>query len=155
MKRSLLLYFFVTSLLAVSCSKQGEEENKGLAKRVIEKHEDGSPTRVGYTINGKRTGEWRLFLRNRLAGVINFKDGLTHGKETWYNRCSGRIIEEGYNDMGKPVGLWYNYDEGELIVIVEYKGDSSEFVYHNPKFRDATGVPPPPKRNSTEHCESH
>ncbi|WP_332914714.1 hypothetical protein [Algoriphagus boritolerans] len=67
-----------------------------------------------------------------------------NGKEIWFDRCSGRVIEEGENKLGKPSGPWYRYLYGELVSISNYEKDTFEIVYYNIKFKDANEIPPPP-----------
>jgi len=143
----------IFGLWLAGCSSTDKPQDLSEAKLVIDKDDNGSLMRIGYMLDGKETGEWKSFVRERLAAVVNYKDGLQHGKETWFDKCSGRIIEEGYNEMGTSIGLWYRYTNGELVAVSEFKNDTSEIVYHNPKFKNAGEIPPPPSERYNDDCD--
>ena len=136
-------------VLIVSCSpsESPKEVNRSESKLVVEYHENGELNMTGYTIDDKKEGEWRLFRRQRLFSVQNYYEGVQHGKEVSYEFCTGKVLEEGQYKMGEPVGPWYFYDDGELVAIREYREGESTIVYHNPKYKNASEVPPPPPKN--------
>lgn len=142
MKKPLQL-LAIMYLLFFGCSEKEGTKNKDLTKLVIEKNDDGSIKKIGYTLGGQKNGEWKNFNKNRLSSIISFKKGTEHGKAIWYDICSGTITIDGQYDMGKPIGLWYNYLYGELITVVNHKGNTVETVYEHPLFK-AQGWPPPP-----------
>lgn len=111
---------------------------------------------VGPILDGKREGQWKCFVRDRLSTSIMYRGGIAHGMEIWYNRCSGRIIEEGENNLGHRVGLWYQYSSGELVSIRNYAKDSSVYIFENRKFHQDGPVPPPPDAGSAnDDCVEH
>lgn len=101
-------------------------------------------------MNGEKHGEWSFFVNDRLSAIIFFENGLKNGKETWFDRCSGRIIEQGDNQRGQPFGLWFRYSNGVLKSIKEYHGDSSNYIYKN-DIDDDLEIPPSP--SSEEHSD--
>ena len=135
-------------LLILSCSQQKSSETaiEG-PKLVLEYNDNGDLKMVGYTIDNKREGEWRFFRKQRLFSIQNYHDGTQHGTEVSFESCTGKVLEEGQYEMGEPVGLWYFYNNGELVALKEYEDGEPVIVYHNPKFKNASGVPPPPPEN--------
>lgn len=170
MRRTLIL----TGIwLFVSCSEVQEKDinTKKSSELKIERYSDGSPKLIGYVVDGKKAGEWREFEENgnlsrlmnykndRLHGklieyrfgelfsITGYKEGEPHGETVAYQVGEDKILEEGQYDMGKYVGLWFRYDDGELLSIREYKGDTANYIYENPKFYKGTDTPPPPPEN--------
>ncbi|MBO6495454.1 MAG: hypothetical protein JJ978_07810 [Roseivirga sp.] len=148
MKKLISLLLILTTF-AFSCS-QSSEEKISEPTFAIEKHTDGSLRAVGELVNGEKHGEWSFFVNDRLSAIIFFENGLKNGKETWFDRCSGRIIEQGDNQRGQPFGLWFRYSNGVLKSIKEYHGDSSNYIYKN-DIDDDLEIPPSP--SSEEHSD--
>jgi antitoxin component YwqK of YwqJK toxin-antitoxin module len=145
----ILLCFLVFTNLITACS-DSKKEQEVKPELVIEKRENGEIKFVGYKIGDRRVREWRTFRKNRLFSISNYHAGVQHGKETSYEFCTGKILEEGQYDMGNPIGLWYRYLDGELVAVSEYNDGESTIVYHNPKFKNASEIPPPPSENDCE-----
>jgi len=111
---------------------------------TIQTNDDGDIQLVGYMISGKREGEWREFRQERLFSIRDYKNNIHHGREINYEIDSGKILEEGCWKNGERVGLWYFYQDGILVSVTEYKNDVGKIMYHNPEFKNADEVPPPP-----------
>ena len=145
--KSSIQILVIISFLPVNCSNSKEGIEKERSKLVIEKYDNGQLQYIGYKVGDKKVGEWREFRRGKLFTISNYHQGTKHGKEISYESCTGKILEKGQYEMGKHVGLWYWYSNGELVSIMEYKNDSSELIYHNPKFQNEGDLPPPPPEN--------
>ena len=141
-----------TAIVLVGCSKIENSEKSGEKKLVLESYENGELYLIGFKISDQKVGEWRLFRKGRLFSISNYHEGILHGKEISYEPCTGKVLEEGYYDMGKRIGLWYFYNNGELVAVREFKNDIPKIVYHNPKFK-YEGPPPPPNEHFDHDCE--
>lgn len=148
-KTKLRCLYLCLLILIVGCSpsESPKDVERSESRLVIEHYENGDLNMIGHTIDNKKEGEWRLFRRQRLFSVQNYHEGVQHGKEVSYDWCTGKVLEEGQYEMGEPVGLWYFYDDGELVAIREYNDGESTIVYHNSKFKNASEMPPPPPKN--------
>lgn len=148
------LLYILTIFFLVGCSKTNKLQDTVETELVMEKRDNGELYLIGHKKGDQKVGEWRIFRKDRLFSVLNYHEGVQHGKEISYESCTGKVLEEGYFDMGKRVGLWYFYTDGELVAVTEHKNDISEIVYHNPKFKNAGEVPPPPSYGSSD-CDEH
>lgn len=142
----LSLMYLCLSTLLVSCSQLESPKgtNEPGLKLVTKYHNDGNLKMIGYTIDNKKEGKWKFFRRQRLFSIKNYEKGVLHGKTISYEFCTEKVLEEGQYDMGQPVGLWYFYDDGEIVAIREYDNGKPTIVYHNPKFKNASEIPPSP-----------
>jgi antitoxin component YwqK of YwqJK toxin-antitoxin module len=167
------IFILTVIWLFFSCSEEQNENNEEnpFSELKIDLYSDGSPKLIGYTIGGEKTGEWREFEENgnisrqmnyingklngklieyrfgELFSITSYKDGEPHGETIAYQIGKGELLEEGQYDMGKYVGLWFRYNDGELLSIREYRGDTAIYIYENPKFHQDLDVPPPPPKN--------
>jgi antitoxin component YwqK of YwqJK toxin-antitoxin module len=134
---------FTVLILVFSCNSKEEVliEDPIL---TIQTDDDGNIQLVGYMISGKREGEWRVFTQERLFSIRNYKNDIPHGREINYEIDSGKVLEEGSWNNGQRVGLWYFYQNGILVSISEYENDDEKIIYHNPDFKNAGEIPPPP-----------
>lgn len=133
------ILWFIIIIITVCCN---QAENRNL-------HFDGDDqivNRIGYMVNDRRVGEWREFRRGRLFQITNYNEkGMLHGRSIAFEICSGKVMEEGMYENGVSSGLWYFYQNGILVTIREHFGDSSSLVYHNPKFKNTSEIPPSPE----------
>ncbi|WP_157966102.1 toxin-antitoxin system YwqK family antitoxin [Cognataquiflexum aquatile] len=134
---------FTVLILVFSCNSKEEVliEDPIL---TIQTDDDGNIQLVGYTILGKKEGEWREFRQERLFSIRNYKNAIPHGREINYEIDSGKVLEDGCWNNGERVGLWYFFQDGVLVSVTEYKNDVGKIIYHNPKFKNAGEIPPPP-----------
>ena len=133
-----------------SCESNGEKYSK--TSFTVEKNTDGSLRAVGKLVNGEKHGEWSFFVNDRLSAIIFFEKGLKNGKETWFDKCSGRVIEQGDNQRGQPVGLWFRYNKGVLMSIKEYHGDSPNYIYNN-EIDEVDNLEIPPSSSLEDHSD--
>jgi hypothetical protein len=141
-QKNILLVFI---LFFLGCIQNDKSELQ--PELIIDNYKNGNLKYIGYMIGDKKVGEWREFREEELFSIINYKNGVKHGKVVSYEICSGKILEEGQYNNGERIGLWYFYSEGELVSVSEYKNDSGTIIHHNPKFREASEIPPPPNRH--------
>jgi antitoxin component YwqK of YwqJK toxin-antitoxin module len=141
--RRIYRIYFTVLILVFSCNSK-EEVLIEEPILTIQTNDDGDIQRVGYMILGKREGEWREFRQERLFSICDYKNDIHHGREINYEIDSGKVLEEGSWKNGERVGLWYFYQDGILVSISEYKNDYRKVIYHNPEFKNAGDVPPPP-----------
>lgn len=121
---------------------------------AVSSNEKNGLEAVGYLIDGKKEGEWRFFRKDRLFSIRNYKNGVQHGKETSFELCSGRVLEEGYYDNGTPVGLWYWFTEGKIVYIRKYENGEPTTIYQNLKLQTDEEFPlPPSPRNIPKEYE--
>lgn len=136
-------FFLGISIMFISCNQKIEVKMATPALK-IETNIKGEVQMVGYTVHDQKEGEWREYRNGALFSIRNYKNGVMHGKQTTYEVNSCKIIEEGQWEDGIPVGLWFFYQEGVLVSITEYKNENGQIEYHNPKFKYADEIPPPP-----------
>lgn len=141
--RRIYRIYLTVLILVFSCNSK-EEVLIAEPILTIQTNDDGDIQLVGYMISGKREGEWRQFRRGRLFSIVNFKNDIPHGKEINYQSNSGKVLEEGCWNNGERVGLWYFFQDGILVSVTEYKNDVGKIMYHNPEFKNASEIPPPP-----------
>ncbi|WP_152287769.1 toxin-antitoxin system YwqK family antitoxin [Flavicella marina] len=80
---------------------------------------DGSLTQVSHYKKNLLDGEsLRYTDKGKLISRVPYKEGQIHGKVFYYHN-DGVIRETGFYDMGKRVGRWEFYIDGELAGVEE------------------------------------
>jgi hypothetical protein len=113
MRYLLLLIFFIPSLLSA----------QELERHVVHKHKNGKPKVVVYVPAGEkhRVKEEVYFPTGHLDYVGHYKNGVEHGKWTYYWE-NGKIKSEETYVRGLEEGIMWDYDQtGKKIIEYEYK----------------------------------
>ncbi|MDR6969529.1 antitoxin component YwqK of YwqJK toxin-antitoxin module [Flavobacterium arsenatis] len=76
-----------------------------------------------YDKNGKKTGEWRIYEKEKLCAVGYFENNIRTGEWKYYHK-NGQLSSIGRFENEKQVGKWsYYHDNGQLESINNYNED--------------------------------
>ncbi|MFW6020038.1 MAG: toxin-antitoxin system YwqK family antitoxin [Bacteroidales bacterium] len=136
---------FASLFLVIACQDTSQPDDNEKSRKVIEKHEDGSPKKVNllnkegdtvkeiqYYKNGqiemegplkdnKRNGTWKAYYKDGTVwSSSKYSHGKQHGPYTTYYP-NGHIRYKGQMHMDKRTGKWAFYNrKGEIVKEIDY-----------------------------------